>query len=430
MSELWRYSRDAELGARRRGWRCRRPLRGALRRAARAMCWCSRRGRFWPRPACSHRAGSPQPMGDDDDPSLHAEDTLRTGRGLCRPSAVSVLTDEAPGAYPRSRRARRRVRRRPRPRRRVTAGRRVVHAGGAATGDRGRAKARRTRARASAHSSRRGRADALDLARRRALRRGRHRPPCGRGARDACSTGGAAALWERTTNPAGAVGEGMAAAYRAGAALADLEFVQFHPTTLVDSSLLLSEALRGEGALLLDEQGNRFTGRARAARRRRPRDRRARNRAARPARDRPRPLPVARWAACVEEGYDPAETPIPVAPAAHYTVGGVAHRSRRPERARRPVRGGRVRRDRRPRREPARVELARSSASSSDAGLRWPRSREPAAPEPASRRSRKLQPARACHAGAPLGALARLRPHPRCRRAPSTSSTCRTCSRA
>ena len=60
------------------------------------------------------------------------------------------------------------------------------------------------------------------------------------------ATGGAAALWQRTTNPPGALGEGMAAAYRAGAALADLEFVQFHPTTLVDSSLLLSEALRGK----------------------------------------------------------------------------------------------------------------------------------------------------------------------------------------
>jgi L-aspartate oxidase len=136
------------------------------------------------------------------------------------------------------------------------------------------------------------------------------------------STGGAAALWERTTNPAGAVGEGMAAAYRAGAALADLEFVQFHPTTLVDSSLLLSEALRGEGALLLDEQGNRFTDELA------PRDVVAREIAARGtvlldlrAIDRGR-FPSL-MGSLVEEGYDPAQTPIPVAPAAHYTVGGV-----------------------------------------------------------------------------------------------------------
>jgi len=72
------------------------------------------------------------------------------------------------------------------------------------------------------------------------------------------ATGGYAALWERTTNPAGSVGEGIALAYRAGAAVADLEFVQFHPTALAGSSLLLSEALRGDGALLLDSEGERF----------------------------------------------------------------------------------------------------------------------------------------------------------------------------
>jgi L-aspartate oxidase len=136
------------------------------------------------------------------------------------------------------------------------------------------------------------------------------------------STGGAAALWERTTNPTGAVGEGLAAAFRAGATLADLEFVQFHPTTLVDSSLLLSEALRGEGALLLDEEGNRFTDELA------PRDVVAREIAARGtvlldlrAIDRGR-FPTL-MGSLVEEGYDPAEAPIPVAPAAHYTVGGV-----------------------------------------------------------------------------------------------------------
>jgi L-aspartate oxidase len=136
------------------------------------------------------------------------------------------------------------------------------------------------------------------------------------------STGGAAALWERTTNPAGAVGEGMAAAYRAGAAVADLEFVQFHPTTLVDSSLLLSEALRGEGALLLDEEGNRFTDELA------PRDVVAREIAARGTVlldlrtiDRER-FPTL-MGSLVDQGYDPAAAPIPVAPAAHYTVGGV-----------------------------------------------------------------------------------------------------------
>ena len=136
------------------------------------------------------------------------------------------------------------------------------------------------------------------------------------------ATGGAAALWSRTTNPPGAVGDGIAAAYRAGAGVADLEFVQFHPTTLVDSTLLLSEALRGEGAVLLDERGERFTDELA------PRDVVAREIAARGrvlldlrAIDRGR-FPGL-MGSLVERGYDPAETPIPVAPAAHYTVGGI-----------------------------------------------------------------------------------------------------------
>src|SRR5205809_4902 len=137
------------------------------------------------------------------------------------------------------------------------------------------------------------------------------------------ATGGASALWERTTNPAGSVGEGLTAAYAAGAALADLEFVQFHPTTLVDSTLLLSEALRGEGALLLDENGQRFTDELA------PRDVVAREIAARgTALLDLRPVARDRFPSLMgtleARGYDPATSPIPVAPAAHYTVGGIA----------------------------------------------------------------------------------------------------------
>jgi L-aspartate oxidase len=260
-------------------------------------------------------------IGEDDDPVLHAEDTLRTGRGLCRPSAVSVLTNEAPARI----------------RDLVELGvefdeglglegghsrRRVVHAGGAATGDR---VARKLAERVLHHP----RIQVAEGERMLSIWRDAERcvgvvtdrrPVAARAT--LLSTGGAAALWERTTNPAGAVGEGMAAAYRAGAALADLEFVQFHPTTLVDSSLLLSEALRGEGALLLDDQGNRFTDELA------PRDVVAREIAARGTVlldlrtiDRGR-FPTL-MGSLVEEGYDPAEAPIPVAPAAHYTVGGV-----------------------------------------------------------------------------------------------------------
>ena len=260
-------------------------------------------------------------VGEDDDPALHAEDTLRTGRGLCRPSAVEVLTEEAPARI----------------RDLVELGvefdeglglegghsrRRVVHAGGAATGDR---VARKLAERVLAHP----RIQVAEGERMLSIWRDDdrcvgvvtdHRAVAARAT--LLSTGGAAALWERTTNPAGAVGEGMAAAYRAGAALADLEFVQFHPTTLVDSSLLLSEALRGEGALLLDEQGNRFTDELA------PRDVVAREIGARGTvlLDL-RPIDRGRFpslmGSLLEEGYDPAQTPIPVAPAAHYTVGGV-----------------------------------------------------------------------------------------------------------
>lgn len=260
-------------------------------------------------------------VGEDDSPELHAEDTLRTGRGISRPSAVTVLTEEAPARI----------------RDLVELGvefddglglegghstRRVVHAGGAATGDRvARTLAERVLAHPRIQVAEGERmvsiwhdgdrcvgvvTDRRAVAARATL----------------LSTGGAAALWERTTNPAGAVGEGMAAAYRAGAALADLEFVQFHPTTLVDSSLLLSEALRGEGALLLDEQGNRFTDELA------PRDVVAREIAARGAVSLDlRAIDRARFPALMgslaDQGYDPALTPIPVAPAAHYTVGGV-----------------------------------------------------------------------------------------------------------
>src|SRR6202042_1700688 len=76
------------------------------------------------------------------------------------------------------------------------------------------------------------------------------------------SAGGAAALWARTTNPPGSLGSGMLLAHRAGAQLADLEFLQFHPTAVIGipgrEGFLVTEAIRGEGALLLDADGERF----------------------------------------------------------------------------------------------------------------------------------------------------------------------------
>ena len=260
-------------------------------------------------------------VGTDDSATLHAEDTLRTGRGLSRPSAVTALASEASARI----------------RDLVELGvefdddlglegghsrRRVVHAGGAATGDR---VARTLAERVLSHP----RIRVAEGERMRGVWRSGDRcvgVVTDRRAIAAKATllasGGAAALWSRTTNPPGAVGEGIAAAYRAGAAVADLEFTQFHPTTLVDSSLLLSEALRGEGALLLDQDGERFTDELA------PRDVVAREIAARgTALLDLRPIDRTRFpglmGSLVENGYDPAETPIPVAPAAHYTVGGI-----------------------------------------------------------------------------------------------------------
>ena len=136
------------------------------------------------------------------------------------------------------------------------------------------------------------------------------------------ATGGAAALWERTTNPVGAVGDGIAMAYRAGAGVADLEFIQFHPTALRGSGVLLSEALRGAGALLLDDSGHRFTDELA------PRDVVAREIGARgTALLDLRPVDRDRFPSVIgsleDAGFDPAVEPIPVAPAAHYTMGGV-----------------------------------------------------------------------------------------------------------
>jgi L-aspartate oxidase len=135
------------------------------------------------------------------------------------------------------------------------------------------------------------------------------------------ASGGYAALWERTTNPRGSVGEGLLLAYRAGAKLADLELMQFHPTALRDDGFLLSEALRGDGALLLDG-GSRFTDELA------PRDVVARAIAARDnATLDLRPIDRSRYPSLIatleRAGYDPALEPVPVAPAAHYSIGGV-----------------------------------------------------------------------------------------------------------
>jgi L-aspartate oxidase len=256
-----------------------------------------------------------------DTPDLHAADTLQAGRRLCRESAVRALTVEAParivdladlgvrfdselgleGGHSR---------------------RRVHSVGGAQTGRAiSQVLARAVLAHPRIDVSERERVLELLLADGRCvgvLTDARKIP-----ARAVLvATGGYAALWGRTTNPAGSVGEGIAMAYRAGAAVADLEFVQFHPTALAGSSLLLSEALRGDGALLVDEYGDRFVEELA------PRDVVARAIDARgSALLDLRPVDRSRFPALMERltdaGFSPESEPVPVAPAAHYTMGGV-----------------------------------------------------------------------------------------------------------
>jgi L-aspartate oxidase len=146
------------------------------------------------------------------------------------------------------------------------------------------------------------------------------------------ATGGAAALWSRTTNPPGSFGSGLLLARAAGAALADLEFAQFHPTAVVGvkgrEGFLISEAVRGEGATLLDAAGERFVDELA------PRDEVARAifrtlaeqevgfvsldmRRVDPARF-PNVVTALR-----EAGLDPATELVPVAPASHYVMGGI-----------------------------------------------------------------------------------------------------------
>ena len=250
-------------------------------------------------------------VGVDDDPTLHAADTLTAGRGLCRASAVQLLTEEAPIRIAELRRLGVRFD--------EGLGRegghsraRVVHAGGADTG--------------------RHIADVLTTRTREHPRirlvEGERITTLGtlRGSAIVLATGGYAALWSRTTNPSGAVGEGLLLAHEAGAALADLELVQFHPTALRDGNghdgFLLSEALRGAGATLLDRGGERFVDELA------PRDVVARAIASHAGaqldlREIERDRYPTLMATLERAGYDPADEPIPVSPAAHYAIGGI-----------------------------------------------------------------------------------------------------------
>ncbi len=153
------------------------------------------------------------------------------------------------------------------------------------------------------------------------------------------ATGGIGGLFLDTTNPVGCFGQGLALAARAGAELSDLEFIQFHPTALDSATRpmkLISEAVRGEGAILIDEAGDRFLADQPLAELA-PRDVVARgvwrhladgHRVFLDARKIPGSAFVSRFPAidalCRAAGIDPTAQPIPVRPAAHYHMGGIA----------------------------------------------------------------------------------------------------------
>ena len=160
------------------------------------------------------------------------------------------------------------------------------------------------------------------------------------------ATGGWGQLYSHTTNPAIATGDGVAAAYRAGALLADLEFTQFHPTALrlpaVDGgtrTFLVSEAVRGEGAVLRNARGERFMLDVHPDAELAPRDVVARGIAVEMAAQDGLPVVLDATAlgadflahrfptidaACRAAGIDWSREPVPVTPAAHYAMGGVA----------------------------------------------------------------------------------------------------------
>ena len=284
-------------------------------------------------------------LGTDDDVSLHLADTLAAGDGLSDPDIASAILAAAPAAIERM--ARLGVAFDRDPGGNIVLGleaahgrRRIVHAGGDATGrEVVRALTRKVYETPSiavieSTTARRLIVDGNTVT---GLLcetdRGR---VIFRTDRVVIATGGIGGLFMHGTNPAGSIGQGLALAARAGAVMADLEFIQFHPTALDRHTVplkLISEALRGEGARLVDETGDRFMADVPGAELA-PRDVVARavwrhlTAGHRVFLDARHGLDVASrfptiTALCREAGIDPVTQPIPVRPAAHYHMGGI-----------------------------------------------------------------------------------------------------------
>jgi len=293
---------------------------------------------------------APAPL---DSPGLHQQDTMQAGAGLCDLAAVDVLVHEGPhrirqligrgahfdtepsGELMLTREAAHRARR-------------IVHAQGDSTGR----EVQRSLSASALQSERISVCEdvvSVDFL----IQGGRC---CGVIALDMKSgelqlfrskatitaTGGIGALYKVTTNPPVLTGDGMAMAYRAGAALMDMEFVQFHPTAFAkgpdNPKFLISEAVRGEGAILLNQAGERFMSRYHPDAELAPRDVVSRAIAqeilesgseyvtldltANTAQEIAARFPKI-YSTCVSYGIDPATDPIPVSPAEHYMMGGI-----------------------------------------------------------------------------------------------------------
>ncbi|UED85620.1 L-aspartate oxidase [Streptomyces profundus] len=297
-------------------------------------------------------------LGEGDTPEQHLADTLVAGAGLCDERAVRALVTEGPDAV----------------RRLIALGatfdteadgalaltregghhrRRIAHAGGDATGaEISRALLAAVRAAGIETVQNALALDLLKDATGRAagvtlhvMGEGRH-DGVGAVRADAVvlATGGMGQIFSATTNPAVSTGDGVALALRAGAEVSDLEFVQFHPTVLYlgpgaeGQQPLISEAVRGEGAHLVDAAGERFMAGQHELAELAPRDivakaitRRMREQGTDHMYLDARHFGAAMWerrfptilAACRSHGIDPVTEPIPVSPAAHYASGGV-----------------------------------------------------------------------------------------------------------
>ena len=209
-------------------------------------------------------------VGDGDDPTLHAADTVAAGDGLSDPTVVARIAAAAPDAIAQLERFGVVFDRDAQGRfalglEAAHGRRRIVHVTGDGTG----AAIMRALTAAVATTPSITLVEGLEARRLLVDDRG-IAGVLAAGPRSACllptrrvvlATGGLGGLYAHTTNPLGAIGQGVALAARAGAALADMEFVQFHPTALdvgLDPMPLLSEAVRGEGAVVVDETGRRF----------------------------------------------------------------------------------------------------------------------------------------------------------------------------